>query len=241
MDCQDVRLLLAFQRRAEAVEAAERQALRRHLETCPDCAAFVQSEEATDRALGAALRDVPVPPELQARLLERLADARKPRWRWVAASAAAAAVLLLTLGLVGYSFLRPRPVDLDAFAYAVDGQARNAPEQVEQWFAEAGLPMKFPPNFNDRYLLSYDIVQFQGRSVPKLVFFREGDRCAVAQVLVLDENRFLVSDESGRPVDAMQPIARTTYNVWPMQGQDSVYLVYYTSATLDPFQKQGEF
>lgn len=90
MNCLEFRrTVLADPRRLE-VEAAS------HAEHCPGCKEFlVQSLEAEGRLAG-ALR-VAVPDGLHARLLDRTAAARRPRWLALAASLAAAVALALVL------------------------------------------------------------------------------------------------------------------------------------------------
>src|SRR5437763_1879609 len=105
MDCHDVRVLLALQRRGDAIDPTERAALQQHLDVCPDCAAHSHSDQVVDAALGDAMRAVAVPAGLQTRLLTRLAVTRPRRWPRVAA--AAAAVLLLVAWATWWAMPRP--------------------------------------------------------------------------------------------------------------------------------------
>ena len=108
MECQDVRVLLAFtERPCEAVDAAERAAVARHLQVCADCTAFAQGQRALDEALGPVLRDVPVPADLKPKVMKRLSASRGPR-RWKGAVAAAAGLLLALAGGLSYHFYSSR-------------------------------------------------------------------------------------------------------------------------------------
>ena len=83
MECQDVQQLLAFvNRKCEGLADAERDAIREHLDRCPDCSARAQAERRSDEALGRLMRDVPVPPGLQQQVSQRLtAQRRGARWK----------------------------------------------------------------------------------------------------------------------------------------------------------------
>src|SRR5260370_37454602 len=98
MDWHEVRSLLAFRRHdSDQIDPTERAPVQQHLDNCLDCAAASQSEHLLDAALGAAMRDVPVPKDGKARLLAKL-DASRPRpWMPIAAAAA----VLLALGIAG--------------------------------------------------------------------------------------------------------------------------------------------
>jgi len=190
MDCHDVRSLLAFTRQGrDQIDPAEQAGVQQHLETCVDCAAASQSEQHLDAALGAAMRDVPVPSGGKARLLAKL-DASRPR-PWLPIAAAAA--VLLALGLGATTWLAwPRPhVDRD-IAQVKDGD----PNKVEEWFRKQGVEMTTWRQLDHSLLWTYDVVEFNGRRVPKLVFFQPSadGRGAIAQVIVLRRDQFDTSD-----------------------------------------------
>jgi hypothetical protein len=190
MDCHDIRALLAFLRRgAEELDPTERAAIQQHLEACPDCTLLVQSEQLFDAALGPAMRDLPVPAGLQARVLARLAADRPRPWGKIAA---AAAVLLVVAGLGGW-MLRPRPVVNGEVAQLTFNDVPTDAEHVQQWYRDRGIEMGTLPQFEYQYLWSCDVVDFQGRRVPKLIFYREADArtgAAMAQVLVIQDQQF---------------------------------------------------
>ena len=85
MNCQDVHQLLAFaDRKAEELDQPERDALKQHLEKCPDCAEQSLAERRADALVGAAMRDVPVPADLKQKVLKRLAAERGGvPWKWM--------------------------------------------------------------------------------------------------------------------------------------------------------------
>lgn len=198
MDCQDARLLQTFaQPGAEQLDAAEQEALRQHLATCSDCAAQFQSEVEFDRAVGAALRDVPVPAGLKERLLEQAA--RRPRPVPVAWLTAVAAGLLAAVGLIGSWYAHHWP-ELSSVEIVAEQHGRpHDPEGVQTWFAERGIAMEPPREFDYQYLVGCDIVEFRGQRVPKLLFFcdRGGHvaEAAAVQVYVLSRGQFRLDEQ----------------------------------------------
>ena len=90
MDCNLARRLLPFSRPGGAdLDAADRAALGHHVDTCPACAAAGTADRAFDAGLAAAMRAVPVPDGLPARLNTRLLAARMAFYRGSARSAVA--------------------------------------------------------------------------------------------------------------------------------------------------------
>jgi hypothetical protein len=224
MDCQDVRLLLAFTRRGgDDIDPTDRAVVEQHLETCPDCASLARSEQAVDAALGAAMRAVPIPPTLKANLLARLAAGRARRWPKVAA--AAAAVLLILGGIGVYRITHPggrATVDVAEVAREVDGRLGQAPEEVEAWFRQAGVEMTCPRQYDYSHLLTYDLVLFEGRRVPKLIFYN-GNANTVAQVLVFRSDDFRVNGRLNLPMRL--PGGNPSHEVSTEEGADCVYFV----------------
>ncbi len=195
MDCHDVRLLMALGRRGgETNDPTERAAIQQHLDACPDCTALHRSEQVVDAALGTAMRAVVVPPSHKARLLTRLA-AQRPR-RWPSVAAAAAALLLMAGGVTTWT-LWPLPrVDSSLAEQVINGRPCQPHDEVEQWFKDKGVEMATWRQLDHQHLWSYDVIDFQGRRVPKLVFFNP-DRNAVAEVIVLRTSQFDTRDLSG--------------------------------------------
>lgn len=91
MNCLEFRRAALANPRRLAADAA------RHAELCAACKEFLVHSLEFEARLAAALR-VPVPQDLGARLLERRAAARRPRWLALAASLLAAVAIALALG-----------------------------------------------------------------------------------------------------------------------------------------------
>jgi hypothetical protein len=186
MECQDVRQLLAFfERKSEELDAVERDALRKHLDACPDCAALSAQERGIDQSLGAAMRDVAIPAGLKQQVLQRLAKERggKPWKRW-----AAAAVLFLAIGGGISFFFWPKP----AFNLPVE---RNnwTQRDVQQYLDENGLAVTAPSRIKYGFLRQVDIVLIQGRPVARLTF-NDGGGGPSATVFIVDRKQFHIDD-----------------------------------------------
>ena len=196
MQCQVVRSQLPFLLAAGAdqLDADAQAALRSHLEKCPACSAWLERERRLDEHLGKALRDVLVPDGLKSKILTRLAlqPRRVPR-SWMAA----AACVLVALGLSGSWYFWPNPrlsID-DIQRIAQRGEEHATPESVEAWFRERRLTMAAPREYDYTFLQSLEVVEFKGRRVPKLIFYRErSSRSTMAEVLVLSTAQFQLGD-----------------------------------------------
>jgi hypothetical protein len=108
---------------------------------------------------------------------------------------------------------------------AVDSKSRDGPDEVEAWFRQAGIEMTFPRQY--AHLLTYDIVDFEGRRVPKLVFFNS-QKNAVAQILVLRNEKFPhVGRLAVEHHDNTAPLIE--------EGPDCIYVVFFAGGGRDAF------
>jgi hypothetical protein len=194
MDCHDARLLLTLQRRdPEQLDAVELDAVERHIDLCPGCQNWNQSEARFESAVVSALKDIKPAADLKSRINARL-TATRPRSRtvWVAA---AAAILLAIGGTGGYFALRPETIDLD-YVVHMDDEESSRPQGVRSYFADLGYPMTPPPDFQYDYLVSYKLARFQGRIVPRLTFqSRQANGSIVmANVYCLSPRQFRYDD-----------------------------------------------
>ncbi len=232
MNCKDARLLTWFARPGRVeLEPAELAQLQLHLQDCPECAAAVRAEQQLEAVVGKALQAVPVPPGLHQRLLSRLEKDQGWR-RWKVRGLAVAASLLLAVGLVFYWFAPWPQVNYEEFAILVSHPAGVSPEDVEGWFKDRGLVLLAPRQLNYRLLDSCDIVEVQGRRVPKLLFVHRGEgRAAVAHVYVLAQAQF---DWASRPLEKMS-ISSHTIEERTFPDLPFLYLFVYTGESLDPF------
>jgi hypothetical protein len=243
MDCKTARLLLEFRGpRARELAVEEAAELEGHLAACPDCDAALRAERRLDDHIGRAVRDVPVPDQLREQLLARLRDERGTRLRgrlaWAARGLSVAAALVLC-AFLWWHFVGSKPplLDINQVADADVQQHRLVgPENVQAWFREQRHVVMVPPKqFNYLYLADYDVVEWQGRKVPKLVFFRPDDNASArARVYVVTTEQFDLSrlPPPGGPYDVDDS---ERFQVWQCDSAPGTrYVIFYTGDNLDP-------
>lgn len=173
MQCRDAQFYLRLRRHAGDELGTEVTAdLDRHLAGCPSCAADARSAESFDRAVGSAVRAVPVPAGLRDRLLTQAsAHHGTVIRRKVFRVAALAASLFFTVGLAFGVFSATRPkIDTDAMVAAADEQIRNPDAAIRQWLGDRRLPPQLPLPFNPDLLVTVGAERVQGVDVPVAVF-----------------------------------------------------------------------
>lgn len=235
MDCHDVRVLLALQRREGAIDPTERAALQQHLYACPDCAALSHSEQVIDAALGSAMRAVAVPTGLRTRVLTRLAVTRPRRWPKVAAVAAAVVLLALGVGTTWWAMRAKTAMSWTIVDTELVGRHGAEPDAVEHWYADHGIEMATWRQLDHRYLWSFDIVEFRGRRVPKLIFYKDDQGpSAIAEVLVLSTRQFDMHELPDEQVNAgsLRVIVQR-----PRSNDDYVYVMATSAESTDPFMR----
>lgn len=198
MECHDVRQLLAFVNRpSEELDASERASLREHLDKCPDCSALHQADRGADDAIGPILREVAVPADLRSKILTRIAAERSvTRWRVAKRtllSTAAALFVAITAGLAWHFWRTPEVSLQDALDFASQGTGLDE-KQAEQFFADHGLRVEAPGEFDFRALRRVEVVEFKNRRVAKWTFQAEleNGQTARAEVLILPHHQFRV-------------------------------------------------
>src|SRR5262249_11548625 len=134
---------------------------------------LAEAERQADLSLGQAMRDVPLPEGLRERLETGLRAERRQwyRRRVVTALAAAAAVFVaITLGLSVLAGQR-EAIDAEWLCNDAAGQRAASPEYVERWFADRGVTVHAPRDFNYALLTSCGLDQLQHtKRVPRLLF-----------------------------------------------------------------------
>jgi hypothetical protein len=239
MDCKEARMLLEVAHPlATQLDAPETEALAAHLADCAECGSWAEAEHLVDEKLGAAMRDVPVPDGFQQRLLRRLQVERDAWWRvrLVRVAGVAAAVLLACwMGYVAWFGKKPIP-DLEALLKDADQVPYNT-NLVEQVFLAKGVVMTAPPTFDYRYLVSCNMVDFQGKQVPCLLFVRQdsGKLPVTAQVYVLSDRVFDIEAIRNSP-----PLPGSHQNINTLVDKNDshvVYVVVYTAPSCEVFFK----
>lgn len=230
MDCKTARLMLEVAHPlATELDAGEAEALNHHLAECPDCGPLAHAERAFDERLGRLMRDVPVPDGLRSRVLRRLAADREAwywrRLRWGAGIAAS--IALLVFSAYWYRGQHLPTIDLEAVGQIDREQRGRDAQEVVEDYRSRGIKTAAPAAFNYRYLSFYGLADFQGKTVPQLMFIRE-DNPAQARVYVLSDKLF---DMKALQAQAAQPPADSGgYTVkvfwYPEQPQYAFVVVF---------------
>lgn len=178
MQCRDAQFYLRLRRHAGDELGAEVTAdLDRHLAGCAGCAADARTTESFDRAVGAAVRAVPVPPGLRDRLLTRASEHHGAVIRRrVYRVAAVAASLFFGVGLAFGLFSVTRPkIDTTALVMSADALIQNPDDALTQWLTAQDLPPHLPEPFDTDLLVSLGRERVQGADVPVVVFRHPAD------------------------------------------------------------------
>ena len=219
MNCAHVQQMLAFlNRSSEELDASERDALARHLASCPDCAEVAQRERLVDVKIAQVMGAVPVPADLKQKIVKRLAAERgSTPWKWSAA--AAAALLLVALG-TGW-VLRSLPViSIDDVVAMQDGPGMDE-AQVEQYFADRGLRVEVPRDFDYKNdLRRIEVFEFKKQRVAKLTFRKEA---IWAEVVILPHRQFRVDQLDDGTIENLG-------NLRVVRNDQFTYLIFYDGA-----------
>lgn len=242
MDCDTARHLLAFRRPSGPSELTPEDvaALDRHLAGCPGCAAVVGRQEGFDAAVGAAMRDVPVPAGLRGKLLKAAADREVTRFRRrVATYTAAAATALLAVFLAyGVTWANRPYLDPEGLVIDNDRKAESPELAVSDWLKSQGMPTDLPLDLEYRYYRWLGTEPVAGRNVPVIVFEIPQPNRGRPDTLTL----YLVRQSDFR-MDPMLPGAVGSFSTATVvkddrKGSGIVYLARYNTPTLDPFLKR---
>ncbi len=238
MDCIHARLVMVFHNgEGQALDADARAALDQHLEVCADCLAWSHQENRVDDAIGAAIRSVAVPADLPSKILHQL-EQRRPR-RGPSLSAAAAA-LLLAASVGGYLWFTHKPeVTMTDFEVAVVHHESRTAYDVEQDFADQGMPIKLPEDFRFEFYKKHMIDDVRGRKVPRIDFFNPNDPgAAVAYVYVIATDRFQAEDIIAAiktPTATAIVTSKHRIEARDFGYPGYVYVIVYTGSGLQPF------
>jgi len=240
MDCQTARLLLELSPTCREINGDEGEALGSHLADCSDCGTFAQRERRFHSRMTQAMQAVATPEGLHVRLLARLRAEREDRYRrWFGhgmRAALAAAALVLVSWVVWSLFQSPTPnLNLETAHQwmAIRYDSVNK-EQVEQWFAQTyHITTLAPDQFNYRYLIHYDLADFEGKRVPMLVFTNSQ---ATARVFVVTAKEFNLNALPAGRISS----GGCTVEVWHKPGSAYAYVIVYTGDTIDPLLEKND-
>lgn len=230
MNCHHSRLLLAF--RPDELAGEDRAALDAHLRDCPACAAAARNESAADSAVRSALLALPVPDLLRAKLHAHVSALQGAAWRRKATQWGAcllAACLALVLGGVGTYFLTRPTADSEQIQRMVERERLGKEQALQQWLADEGLPAELPEPFEYGYVVFHGTGPVGGAKLPCVVFHNGIDSCRVYII-----RKSAVSTPAG----GWKDVSGSECQVKTVERDGWVYVIAYTSQTLDPFLKQ---
>ncbi|MEO2091264.1 MAG: zf-HC2 domain-containing protein [Gemmataceae bacterium] len=228
MNCHLSRMMLAFRR--SDLTAEDAASLDAHLAGCPACAAAARREQAVDSKIASAMTAVSVPSGFRDRLLRSVEGAQQAAWRRrVAASAGWTAVAAAVLvAFAGYSWWTKPTLDSYTAANEFDRQFEYASADVPAWLADRGLPEQLPFDFDFRMPTFTGTAHLHGRDVPVLTLVNGPH---VARVFIARESQFHIKPD--KLIDAQTSRGKVTV----ARRDGYVYVVLYTSDTLDVFLK----
>lgn len=240
MDCNDARFYLRFRHSGpDDLGPDVVTDLDRHLADCPRCAAEATASRRFDAAVGRAMRDVPVPAGLRAKLVADLSARRgnvlrRKAYRY----AAVAASLLLAVGIAAGIFSAARPtLETDTLVQSADEQldAPAAEQAVRRWLAAEGLP-PLPDPFDFALYLTHGTEPVQGRAVP-VVVFRHPQGPGYAKVYAFRDTQFKLKDVKGAQASRCQAVVLKERDA----ATGVTFVAVYTGDRLDPFLRGGPF
>jgi hypothetical protein len=228
MNCHLARLLLAF--RPDELAGDDRAALAAHLRTCPTCAAAANAETAANAAIRKAMLAVPVPSGLRDKLQSEVAARQGAIWRrkagrWAGGILAASLLVGLTVSGVSY-FTRPA-FSTTLLSDGLDVERLSKEQTVNDWLKSEGIP-PIPEQFEYAYHVDHGISPLLGMKRPRILFQNGQHHC---RVYVFREGSV------NAPADGWKDVSGSEYNITTRKHDGWVYVIAYTSPTLDPFLK----
>jgi len=203
------------------LQPEDREQLEDHLSRCAECGELARADRMFHSRVAKAMLAVTVPSGLREQINTRLAIDRSRVWRKqiLKTSAVAAAILVLTVGAVAWWEGRRTTVDPQQIANLQDERIAASPEMVESYFRSKHVPVMMPPGFDPNFLKDRELVEFQGHTVPQLIYQRaEG----MAKVYVLKKSHFNVDKEALR-----QPFMASKCTVEVIDSQEFLFVVVY--------------
>jgi len=205
VDCNTARMLVTFFGRQGSELAPEDAAdMNAHVAGCPACAAAVRFERAFDDRVGKAMLAVPVPANLQTRLLDGIAAQRGSwyRQKFYALAGLATAVVLTVGGVLAWQIQRAPELTVVEIVNQEDARAENRARFVDDFLGRHGLAFRPERPFDLNQLELVGTSDLNGKEVPVL-YFVNVPKNARAKVYVVRDTDFnwknLPQDGSSQP------------------------------------------
>ncbi len=228
MNCHLSRLLLAF--RPNELAGPDRAALDAHLHSCPACAAAATAEAAADSAIRRAMVAVPVPDALRAKLHAAATARQGAVWRrkagrWAAGVLTGSLAVAVAVGVVGW--LTKPTFSTTEFSNRLDRERWTTEETVNDWLKSEGVP-PLPLSFEYAYHVAHGTGPVLGSKRPFVLFQNGQHQCRVY---------VLRGGSVSAPSDGWKDVSGSEFNIRTHRQGDWVYVIAFTSPTLDPFLK----
>ncbi len=233
MECRDAQFYLRLRRHTGDELGTDVLAdLNRHLGGCAACAADARVADSFDRAVAAAVGNVPVPSGLRDRLFAEASAFRGGVIRrQVYRVSAVAASVLLAMGIGFGAFFATRPkIDTNLMVMAADQQIQDPETLIQQWLAYHRFPDRLPESFNPELLMSLGSERLQGADVPVAVF-RHPDGPGFAKVYIFATDG-TVNLDGLRVANASHTMAQVIAD--PRQYRGVKYVIIHTVHPVGP-------
>ncbi len=245
MDSREAREILACYRpgvddpRSEPLAAALEQARRD-----PELALWLERELALDAAIGAKMRETPVPAGLKSRILAGRSAAAPPLWRRrpflalapLALAAIAAIALFLWDGRsspAGFASYRAEMAALVSGEYKLDVETEDLPK-LQAFFAERGWPADYavPAALQGYPLEGGMAVRWHGEKVSVVCFGSEDDESKDLWMFVVEAR--VLPDAPASEAPEFSPVAKLATSSWRSGAR--IYLLARTGRRTEPPQ-----
>ncbi|MCE9531959.1 MAG: DUF3379 family protein [Planctomycetes bacterium] len=235
MDCRTARLLSELRgKRVSELPRDDAASLDQHLKSCFDCQRLVLLEQQYDAPIAKAMKAVPVPANLKARIFDRLATQRGAwqRKRFFYAAAAAACVIF-AVGILTWKPANRARLDLNELVHQSGPNFEGRQDKLDQWLATQGIRYQAPVPFNPHLLAFHGMTTVQGKQVPTLYYSNVEQKCH-AQVFIIREPDFDLTnlpENFGGSLGFGQQIKIFRE---PGQPMKQAYVILFTGDSLDP-------
>ncbi len=244
MDCKNARLLLEFDSPVtRELDDPEAGALDQHLEQCPDCFDYAQSNRLFDDSIGAAMVAVEIPKGLSEKIKTRL-NARRDVWYrgfvFRVGSAAAAILLIAFLAWNWKVSQRTGVPPVTEVQREYHKRQYASLEEINAWLKQVGGNFVTAPNQFDyaNHFSSYEMVEFEGKLVPCLNFTRvEESTSYYAKVYVLTDKQFDFDTIAEKETQSGFGGPRVAILNQEPPNSRIRFLTIFTGQDLDPFLK----
>lgn len=242
MDARTAHLLLEVLDLGRAdLPPEQAAAIEDHLRTHQGGEQLLRDARHFDDRMRREMIDVPVPAGLHDQILNRLSKHRAVRVRrrlWQGMTIAASLLILTMIGLNLPHWFRPG-IDTQSIARQYESQSNPAQafRAAESWLEAQELAFHPSVPFDPNRLAAYEMVEFQGRTVPMLLFVNH-EQGVMARVYLVPSTKFNL-DMDRITTEAQQSFCSVRVLADKQRPDELAYVVVFTGHSLDPFRPDG--